>query len=51
MQNDVQESPEGALGCEMARQKPTGAPKLGIPEGGADPLGAISADLQNVRFA
>ena len=46
-QDEVQESPEGALGCEMARQQPTGASKTRLSEGVADPLGAISADLQN----
>ena len=50
-QDGVQESSEGADGCEMAPKNHTGAPKLGGSEGAAEPLGAISADLQNLRFA
>ena len=50
-QYGVQESSEGADACEMAPKGATGAPKLGGSEGFAEPLGAISADLQNLRFA
>ena len=50
-QDGVQESSEGADACEMAPKEPTGAPKLGGPEGFAEPLGAMSVDLQNLRFA